>query len=44
MQRVAVLGLGIIGSSIAQNLRSAGFPVVVYNRTRDKSQALVSST
>ena len=43
MQRVAVLGLGIIGSGIARNLLSAGFPVVVYNRTRDKAEALASA-
>ncbi len=31
--RVGILGLGIIGSRIAKNLREAGFPVVVWNRT-----------
>ena len=37
MQRVAVLGLGIIGGGIAKNLLGRGFPVTVYNRSRDKA-------
>lgn len=40
MQRVAVLGLGIIGSGIAQNLLGAGFPLAVYNRSRAKAEQL----
>ena len=31
--KVGILGLGIIGSRIARNLREAGFPVAVWNRT-----------
>jgi len=31
--KVGILGLGIIGSRIARNLREAGFPVTVWNRT-----------
>ncbi|MBM3857519.1 MAG: NAD(P)-dependent oxidoreductase [Verrucomicrobia bacterium] len=30
---VGIIGLGIIGSRVAANLRRAGFPVVVWNRT-----------
>jgi 3-hydroxyisobutyrate dehydrogenase len=37
-QRVAVLGLGTMGAGMAQNLLKAGFPVIVYNRTRAKSE------
>ena len=37
MQRVAVLGLGIIGGGIAKNLIGRGFPVTVYNRGREKA-------
>ncbi|MDQ5828102.1 MAG: NAD(P)-binding domain-containing protein, partial [Chloroflexota bacterium] len=40
MQRVAVLGLGIIGSGIAQNLLGAGFPLAVYNRSRARAEQL----
>ncbi len=35
--RVAVLGLGIMGAGMANNLLRAGFPVNVYNRDAAKS-------
>lgn len=38
MQSVAVLGLGIMGAGIARNIHKAGFPLVVYNRTRAKTE------
>src|SRR5215813_8788701 len=37
MQNVAVLGLGIMGGGMADNLLKAGFHVSVYNRTRTKT-------
>jgi 3-hydroxyisobutyrate dehydrogenase-like beta-hydroxyacid dehydrogenase len=37
---VAFLGLGIMGSRMAANLRAAGHHVVVWNRTREKADAL----
>ena len=40
---VAVLGLGTMGSRMAQRLLAARFPVTVYNRTRDKTAPLVSA-
>lgn len=33
---VAILGLGIMGSGMANRLLSAGFPLAVYNRNREK--------
>lgn len=39
---VAILGLGTMGACMAANLLKAGFPLVVYNRTPTKAQALVS--
>jgi len=33
---VAILGLGIMGSGMANRLLSANFPLAVYNRNRDK--------
>lgn len=36
MQRVALLGLGIMGSGIASNLLKKGFPLTIYNRTAGK--------
>src|SRR3954466_5719781 len=38
--RIAFLGLGIMGSRMARNLRGAGFDVVVWNRTRARADEL----
>jgi 3-hydroxyisobutyrate dehydrogenase len=35
---VAILGLGIMGSGMSDRLLSAGFPVSVYNRNREKAR------
>lgn len=40
MQQVALLGLGIMGSGMAHNLVRKGFPLTVYNRTREKAASL----
>jgi 3-hydroxyisobutyrate dehydrogenase len=40
MQKIAFIGLGTMGSAMAQNLLQAGFPVVVYNRTRERAMPL----
>jgi len=37
---VAILGLGIMGGGMAGRLLSAGFPLTVYNRTREKTLPL----
>jgi 3-hydroxyisobutyrate dehydrogenase-like beta-hydroxyacid dehydrogenase len=37
--KVGFLGLGIMGSPMAANILRAGYPLMVYNRTPDKSQA-----
>jgi 3-hydroxyisobutyrate dehydrogenase len=41
--RVAVLGLGIMGSRMAQRLLGAGFAVTVYNRTQDRTRPLAEA-
>lgn len=41
MEKVGFIGLGIMGRPMALNLLRAGFPMVVYNRTEDKTEALV---
>jgi 3-hydroxyisobutyrate dehydrogenase-like beta-hydroxyacid dehydrogenase len=41
MSRVAVVGLGVMGSRIAAQLLSAGHEVVVWNRTPEKARPLV---
>ena len=40
-QKIGFMGLGIMGSAMAGNLLKAGFPVTVYNRSRQKSELLV---
>src|ERR1700758_3319995 len=35
--RVAIFGLGIMGAGMAGRLLSAGFPLTVYNRNREKA-------
>jgi 3-hydroxyisobutyrate dehydrogenase len=40
MQTVAILGLGLMGTGMAENLLKAGFALTVYNRTRAKAEAL----
>ena len=41
--RVAVLGTGTMGSGMARNIRNAGFPLTVYNRTREKAERLAET-
>jgi len=38
---VGMIGLGLMGRPMAANLLKAGFPVVVWNRTRAKAEELV---
>jgi 3-hydroxyisobutyrate dehydrogenase len=42
VQKVALLGLGIMGGGMARNLLKAGFPLTVYNRTRAKAEPLAA--
>ncbi len=41
-ERVAFIGIGVMGKSMAGHLLDAGYPVSVYNRTRAKADELVS--
>lgn len=38
-RKVGFMGLGIMGSGMAANVRRAGFPLMVYNRTAAKAEA-----
>jgi len=38
---VGFIGLGLMGGPMAKNLAKAGFPLVVWNRTREKVEELV---
>lgn len=42
MQRVAIIGLGVMGAGMAANWLARGFAVTVYNRTRAKAEPLVA--
>ena len=41
--RIAMLGTGLMGGPMARNLLKAGFPVVAWNRTAAKAEALRSA-
>lgn len=41
--RIALLGTGLMGAPMARRLLAAGFPVTVWNRSRDKAEALVEA-
>jgi 2-hydroxy-3-oxopropionate reductase len=41
-ETVGFIGLGIMGAPMAAHLRSAGYPMVVYNRTAPKMEPLVA--
>src|SRR5271170_2885489 len=40
--KVALLGLGLMGSGMAGRLLDAGYPLSVYNRTAGKAEALAA--
>ena len=39
---VAVIGTGLFGTALAERLLADGFPVTVYNRTREKADPLLA--
>lgn len=42
VRNVAFIGTGIMGAPIAGHILDAGYPVTVYNRTKEKADSLVS--
>ncbi|HUU50560.1 MAG TPA: NAD(P)-dependent oxidoreductase [Nitrospinota bacterium] len=42
-QRIGFIGLGLMGKPMAKNLLGAGYPLVVYNRTKRKMKELVEA-
>jgi 3-hydroxyisobutyrate dehydrogenase len=40
--KIALLGLGLMGSGMAGHLLDAGYPLTIWNRTPDKAQALTN--
>ncbi|MDQ8197187.1 NAD(P)-dependent oxidoreductase [Pelagicoccus enzymogenes] len=43
MQKIAFIGTGVMGASMAGHLLDKGYPVSVYNRTRSKADGLVGA-
>ncbi len=43
MTHVTLLGLGIMGSGIAHNILKSGYPLTVYNRTKEKAASLIEA-
>ena len=41
-ERIAFIGTGVMGKSMAGHLLNAGYPVSVYNRTKSKTDDLVA--
>ena len=41
IKRIGFIGLGVMGASMATHLIEAGYQLTVFNRTRDKADALV---
>jgi 3-hydroxyisobutyrate dehydrogenase len=44
IKRVAFLGMGIMGSRMAANVARAGFDLTVWNRTRERAEAVAQPT
>ncbi|MEM3693182.1 MAG: NAD(P)-dependent oxidoreductase [Candidatus Bathyarchaeia archaeon] len=42
VKRVGFIGLGVMGMPMATNILKAGYPLTVWNRTREKMRGLVS--
>ncbi|RLI05547.1 NAD(P)-dependent oxidoreductase [Candidatus Bathyarchaeota archaeon] len=42
-KRVGFIGLGLMGSRMARNILKAGFPLTVWNRTREKMKPLLEA-
>lgn len=42
-ERIAFIGMGIMGAPMAQNLIKAGYPVTVYTRTQSKAQPVLDA-
>lgn len=41
-EKIGFMGLGIMGQAMARNILQAGYPLVVYNRSREKAESLAS--
>lgn len=39
---IGVIGLGLLGTALCERLLGAGYPVLVFNRTREKAEPLIA--
>ncbi|MCB0231371.1 MAG: NAD(P)-binding domain-containing protein, partial [Anaerolineae bacterium] len=42
-ERIGFIGLGIMGRGMAANILKAGFPLTVWNRTPERTEALADA-
>ena len=40
---IGFIGIGVMGKSMASHLLSAGFPMIIYNRSKEKAEELVQN-
>ena len=43
MEKIAFIGTGVMGASMAKHIIEAGYELTVYNRTRDKADLLIKA-
>jgi 2-hydroxy-3-oxopropionate reductase len=43
MQKIGFAGIGLMGQQMTRRLLSAGFPLMIWNRTRDKAKDILSA-
>ena len=43
MKKIGFIGTGVMGSSMVKHLLNAGYLVTVYNRTKEKAQAVIDA-
>ena len=42
MERIGFIGIGLMGQHMAAHLLSAGHPLIVWNRTKEKTDKLIT--
>ena len=43
MKKIGFIGTGVMGSSMVKHLLNAGYPVTVYNRTKEKAETVINA-
>ena len=43
MQRIGFIGIGLMGQPMSRRLLAAGYPLMVWNRTKDKAKDLLTA-